>query len=283
MSELGTRLQQARTEKGWSIDDVQAMTKIQKRYLIGLEEGNYDSMPGPFYIRAFVRQYAEAVGLSGEQLLNDYKNELPAAQKSAPTQMNAATVSRRGYRSGGKLMEVFPMILVALFVIAIIAIAYVLSQRAPVDSPAEEAVDSEIVLETQPQEQETGTPVEEEEETDEEEPVEPEPTVTITPTRTDGESVYYDVKGVDALTVRIEFTGPSWLSIYRNDLNGELLIPEERAYSVADSPFTFEVPGQGVYRIRLGAKANASVFINDQAVPHQTASTSENLYINWTQ
>lgn len=283
MSELGTRLQQARTEKGLSIDDVQSITKIQKRYLIGIEEGNYDSMPGPFYIRAFVRQYADAVGLSGEQLLNDYKNELPAAQKSTPTQMNAATVSRRGYRSGGRFMEIFPMILVALFVIAIIAIAYVLSQRAPVDSPVEEAEDSEIVLETQPQEDEPAAPIEEEEETVEEDPVEPEPTVTITPTRTQGENAYIDVTGTEALTVRIEFTGESWLSILRNDLGGELMIPSERVYSVADSPFTFEAPEPGVYRIRLGVTANSKVFINDEPLPFQTGMNSENLYINWTQ
>ena len=283
MSELGARLQQARTEKGLSIEDVQSITKIQKRYLIGLEEGNYDSMPGPFYIRAFVRQYAEAVGLSGEQLLIDYKNELPAAQKSAPTQMNAATVSRRGYRSGGKLMEIFPMIVVALFVIAIIAIAFVLSQRAPVDSPVEESQDSEIVLETQPQEDEPAAPVEEDEEDTVEEPVEPEETITITPTRTQGENAYIDVSGAETLSVRIEFTGDSWLSILRDDLGGELLIPAERVYSVSDSPFTFEVPGPGVYRIRLGVTSNAKVFINDQELPFQTGMNSENLYINWTQ
>ncbi|MFL6517543.1 MAG: helix-turn-helix domain-containing protein, partial [Bacillus sp. (in: firmicutes)] len=56
MTELGNRLKEARLAKGLSLDDLQSMTKIQKRYLIGIEEGNYASMPGNFYVRAFIKQ-----------------------------------------------------------------------------------------------------------------------------------------------------------------------------------------------------------------------------------
>ncbi|RKJ30729.1 helix-turn-helix domain-containing protein, partial [Butyricicoccus sp. 1XD8-22] len=40
MAELGTRLKEARLSKGYSLDDLQEITKIQKRYLVGIEEGN---------------------------------------------------------------------------------------------------------------------------------------------------------------------------------------------------------------------------------------------------
>ncbi|MDA6131043.1 helix-turn-helix domain-containing protein, partial [Escherichia coli] len=46
-----------------SLDDLQKVTKIQKRYLMGIEEGDYSMMPGKFYVRAFIKQYAEAVGI----------------------------------------------------------------------------------------------------------------------------------------------------------------------------------------------------------------------------
>lgn len=46
MTELGIRLKEAREEKAMSLDDLQAATKIQKRYLTALEEGNYDIIPG---------------------------------------------------------------------------------------------------------------------------------------------------------------------------------------------------------------------------------------------
>ena len=36
-------------------------------------------MPGKFYARAFIKQYAEAVGLEPEELFEEYKNEIPIA------------------------------------------------------------------------------------------------------------------------------------------------------------------------------------------------------------
>ena len=34
-------------------------------------------MPGNFYVRAFIKQYAEAVGLDPEELFEEFKNEIP--------------------------------------------------------------------------------------------------------------------------------------------------------------------------------------------------------------
>lgn len=77
MTELAIRLKEAREEKGMSLDELQAATKIQKRYLTALEEGNYDVIPGNFYVRAFIKQYAEAVGLDSDQLFEEYKKDIP--------------------------------------------------------------------------------------------------------------------------------------------------------------------------------------------------------------
>ncbi|UJZ88526.1 helix-turn-helix domain-containing protein [Heyndrickxia coagulans] len=81
MTELGNRLKEARKEKGISLDDLQEMTKIQKRYLKNIEEGNYDSMPGKFYVRAFIKQYAEAVGLDPETLFEEYESDIPVRNR----------------------------------------------------------------------------------------------------------------------------------------------------------------------------------------------------------
>ena len=54
MTELGNRLKEAREEKGMSLDDLQAATKIQKRYLTALEEGNYDIIPVKYLFWIFV-------------------------------------------------------------------------------------------------------------------------------------------------------------------------------------------------------------------------------------
>lgn len=128
MSELGTRLKQARIAKGYSLEDLQDLTKIQKRYLAGIEDGNYSMMPGTFYVRAFIKQYAAAVGLNGEELLEKHKVEMPENEPAPPQQMPASLSSRS--RSIAKsapsaaYAEYMPKILVAIFIILILAVLW---------------------------------------------------------------------------------------------------------------------------------------------------------------
>ena len=56
MDEVGKRLRSARIEKGYTLDDLQQITKIQKRYLLALEQGKFDELPGDFYVRGFIKQ-----------------------------------------------------------------------------------------------------------------------------------------------------------------------------------------------------------------------------------
>jgi len=79
-STIGARLKTARIDKGLTIDDLQQITKIQKRYLIAIEDEQFDKLPGDFYVRAFVKQYAETVDLDGNALLEEYRDQLPSMQ-----------------------------------------------------------------------------------------------------------------------------------------------------------------------------------------------------------
>ncbi|WP_409340909.1 RodZ domain-containing protein [Paenibacillus sp. MBLB4367] len=80
MFELGQLLRKARLEKGISLEDLQEVTKIRKRYLEAIEEGNLKVLPGTFYIRAFIKSYAEAVGLDPNEVLRLYRNVIPVSE-----------------------------------------------------------------------------------------------------------------------------------------------------------------------------------------------------------
>lgn len=78
MADIGEKLREAREAKGLSIADVEQATKIQSRYLTAIEHDEFDKLPGDFYVRAFIRQYAQIVGLDGKELLSDYHEDVPA-------------------------------------------------------------------------------------------------------------------------------------------------------------------------------------------------------------
>ncbi|MCR4402145.1 MAG: helix-turn-helix domain-containing protein [Firmicutes bacterium] len=73
MRELGELLRKAREAKGLTISDVQEATKIRGRYLEAIEQGELEVLPGEVYVRGFLRNYAEAVGLRGDEIVERYK------------------------------------------------------------------------------------------------------------------------------------------------------------------------------------------------------------------
>ncbi len=95
MTELGQKLKEARGTKGLSIDQLHEITKIQKRHLVAIEEGNYDVLPGAFYARAFIKQYADAVGLNGEELLVEYQSTIPQSEKRDVPQVSTGQKNAR--------------------------------------------------------------------------------------------------------------------------------------------------------------------------------------------
>src|SRR5690625_6627313 len=64
--EIGELLKEAREEKGYTLDNIQEKTKSQKRYLVAIQQGDFNALPGKIYARAFIREYAEAEELDPE-------------------------------------------------------------------------------------------------------------------------------------------------------------------------------------------------------------------------
>jgi len=121
VTELGQKLKEARGTKGLSIDQLHEITKIQKRHLVAIEEGNYDVLPGAFYARAFIKQYADAVGLSGEELLVEYQSTIPQSEKRDVPQVSTGQKTQETMQksSSWPIADHMPKILVALLVIAV--------------------------------------------------------------------------------------------------------------------------------------------------------------------
>lgn len=125
---IGEKLRQARLNKKISLDELQQITKIQKRYLEAIDNDDFDQLPGKFYVRAFIRQYAEAVGEDGEHLVDvfDGKRKLSAGtivERPEPETVNGSRKAMHQEESHpSKFWTSLPVILLGLVALAIIVV-----------------------------------------------------------------------------------------------------------------------------------------------------------------
>jgi cytoskeletal protein RodZ len=68
LRELGSYLQQTRTEQGLPLDAIAAKTRIPLRLLQAIEAGKLEELPEAVYIRGFIKRFADILGLDGTQL-----------------------------------------------------------------------------------------------------------------------------------------------------------------------------------------------------------------------
>jgi cytoskeleton protein RodZ len=86
MPEIGDQLRETRMRNRIDITDVEAATKIRAKYLRALENEEWDLLPGPTFVKTFLRTYADYLGLDARNLVEEYRAryERPAAQELAP-------------------------------------------------------------------------------------------------------------------------------------------------------------------------------------------------------
>jgi cytoskeleton protein RodZ len=73
MPAIGATLREARMRAHIDISEIESETKIRAKYLRALENEEWDLLPGPTYVKSFLRTYAEALGLDARLLLEEYK------------------------------------------------------------------------------------------------------------------------------------------------------------------------------------------------------------------
>lgn len=232
MNEVGEKLKEARKEKGYTLDDLQQMTKIQKRYLIAVEEGNLDVLPGNFYARAFIKQYADSVGLNGEQLLQEHTENIPNAKNDEYTEKVKSTQTRSRDSQGSFLQtiqESLPTILIVLLVLAIMVAVYLIwtQQSGSFDEGSDPMINDNGTeqVEVDDNDGASGTedPAGDEEENPdedsangEEDPEEPEEEQEVSLEETTGNSTTFIVSGTHPEEQSVSLTaqdGESWVSI----------------------------------------------------------------------
>ncbi len=285
MSELGTRLKQARIAKGYSLEDLQDLTKIQKRYLAGIEDGNHSMMPGAFYVRAFIKQYAAAVGLNGEELLERYRTEMPAnepvAQKPMPSSLTSRSRSISRTAPNEAYAEIIPKVLVALFIILILAVVWYFYSASTNSNSANTPVNEGGGVSYEEPSPAVSSKPEETVQEFEEEPAEepPEPETVLSVEEIQGETTTYLWQGPAERQLEIAASGPSWIAA--TDQNQQELTSGARIMQ-AEETEAIDLSEVEVVRLRIGDYSNVTLTLNDEPIEYTQQLQPQNIVIQFT-
>ncbi|HUX52098.1 MAG TPA: RodZ domain-containing protein [Spirochaetia bacterium] len=83
MESIGDKLKSTRESRGYTLEQVARDTHIAKRFLTALEGEDFSLFPGEPYVLGFLRNYAEYLGLSAQEIVGLYKN-LKLQEQPAP-------------------------------------------------------------------------------------------------------------------------------------------------------------------------------------------------------
>lgn len=97
---VGEELREARLALGVSVEDAATQLRINKRYLLALEEGRVKDLPGAAYAVGFVRSYATALGLDPDDAVRRFRDVSGTAVAKSGDLVFPEPVPRRGIPTG---------------------------------------------------------------------------------------------------------------------------------------------------------------------------------------
>ena len=82
--DLGSALQKAREQAGFSLPDMAARTRIPLKTLRAIEENNFAAVPSGIFVRSFIRTYAREVGVDPGEAIAEYRAMTEPIHRPAP-------------------------------------------------------------------------------------------------------------------------------------------------------------------------------------------------------
>ncbi|CQR47629.1 Cytoskeleton protein RodZ [Paraliobacillus sp. PM-2] len=275
--EIGMRLKEAREAKNLSIEDIEKMTKIQSRYLKAIEKGEFSLLPGTFYTRAFIKEYAIALGLNASELLEEYSHELPSMEEDPTIEYTRVQRSKKTSNLSQKRSPIFsllPTIITGILIVGVAFIIYLISSdffsnddKENTEPPSSEQNGGDEV--TLPPESEDDRNEDDTNSTDKddnneapteeksENEADQEPTLELVEFEND-QSTYEFTYKKDQITLEFETEGRNWLEV--EDSNGENLYYGN--FQQNDSPMQLDISDNEQIFLKFGEPTTISIELN---------------------
>jgi hypothetical protein len=123
MADIGSTLREARMRARIDIGEVETRTKIRAKYLRAIENEEWDLLPGPVYVKSFLRTYGDFLGLDSRMLIDEYKRryERPSDHEMRPI---SALTHERERAARGPLVP--PWAIIGVVLIGVVVALYLL-------------------------------------------------------------------------------------------------------------------------------------------------------------
>jgi cytoskeletal protein RodZ len=241
VGELGDLLRQSRVQLGLTLEDIQASTHIQRRYLEALEQERFDNVPDRVVGRGFLRSYAAALKLDPNFVVDLYDGVTQPALVAPDSQV----VSEKGilYKdipmtSSSRVPAdlIVGLLVVLVLVGGILGAFYIFRDRwlplarEMAEEPPMPTEDVAFILPT-------STPL---------------PTYTPTPTNTPTPLYYTGV------TVELRVTEESWAQVYvdgTKDYEGTLVPGDAKNWT-----------GERQVAVRVGNAGGVEIIVNGKSM-----------------
>jgi cytoskeleton protein RodZ len=133
LHEIGTLFRREREKQGLSVEDVVEKTRISRRNITAIENGDENLLPHPVYAKGFVKAYAEFLGLDPKEISPDFsKTALP---KSGRLRMPGESSGAGQHQSPRRALSIVVVLLVVLLGIGAMTMYFVLHDRRQANVP----------------------------------------------------------------------------------------------------------------------------------------------------
>jgi cytoskeleton protein RodZ len=120
MPSIGETLREARMRQRLDIADVEQRTKIRAKYLRALENEEFGMLPGPTFVKTFLRTYAEMLGLDPHVLVEEYRANYEGGEELELQPLGPPSVAGRDRYRGPRVGPGAVALLVLVGVVAVL-------------------------------------------------------------------------------------------------------------------------------------------------------------------
>ena len=117
LEEIGKILREERERQGKTLEDIHNALKISIHNLKAIEEGDLGSLPHPVYVKGFIKNYADFLGLDGSELSQRFFQTCEMLDKDKD--------KIKEFESTGRKKIFWVVLLLCVFVIFLFGLTYI--------------------------------------------------------------------------------------------------------------------------------------------------------------